>query len=111
LHRPSSSRRQRRAGIPSHRAGWLVGGRCDRRRVGENAGPPKTSTKVCFENALLYLSAATAEAPVLTANRQEFDIIQQIAPEDRSFIFGRKGKVHPQLNSHLIEWFQMAAVI
>jgi hypothetical protein len=30
---------------------------------------------------LIYLTAAKAGLPVLTANRDEFDLIQQLAPE------------------------------
>jgi len=37
--------------------------------------------------ALIYLSAPKAGLPVLTANRDEFDIIQQIAPEGRFIHF------------------------
>ena len=36
--------------------------------------------KDCLNDALIYLSAAKLGLPVLTANRDEFDLIQQIAP-------------------------------
>jgi predicted nucleic acid-binding protein len=49
-------------------------------------GFQKHQRKECLNDALIYLSAAKAGLPVLTANRDEFDIIQQIAPEGR-FIF------------------------
>jgi predicted nucleic acid-binding protein len=41
--------------------------------------------KECLNDALIFLSAAKAGLPVLTANRDEFDLIQQLAPEG-SFI-------------------------
>ncbi|GAC1487542.1 MAG: hypothetical protein NVS2B11_13120 [Acetobacteraceae bacterium] len=37
--------------------------------------------KECLNDALISLAAAKAGVPVLTANRDEFDLIQQIAPE------------------------------
>jgi len=36
--------------------------------------------KECLDGALIYLTAAKQGLPVLTANRIEFDMIQQIAP-------------------------------
>ncbi len=39
--------------------------------------------KECLNDALIYLTAAKAGLPVLTANRDEFDLIQQLAPEGR----------------------------
>ncbi len=39
--------------------------------------------KECLNDALIFLTAAKAGIPVLTANRDEFDIIQQIVPEGR----------------------------
>ena len=39
--------------------------------------------KECFNDALILLTAARAGLPVLTSNRDEFDLIQQIAPESR----------------------------
>ncbi len=35
--------------------------------------------KECLNDALIYLTAAKAGLPVLTANRDEFDLIQQLA--------------------------------
>ncbi|EIM31130.1 type II toxin-antitoxin system VapC family toxin [Microvirga lotononidis] len=35
--------------------------------------------KECLNDALIYLSAAKEGIPVLTSNRDEFDVIQQIA--------------------------------
>jgi predicted nucleic acid-binding protein len=42
--------------------------------------------KACLNDALIFLTAAKAGVSVLTANRVEFDLIQQLAPEGR-FIF------------------------
>ncbi len=39
--------------------------------------------KECLNDALILLTAAKAGLPVLTANRDEFDLIQQVAPEVR----------------------------
>lgn len=39
--------------------------------------------KECLNDALILLTAAKAGLPVLTANRDEFDLVQQIAPEVR----------------------------
>ncbi len=36
--------------------------------------------KECLNDALIYLTAAKAGLPVLTSNRDEFDLIQQLAP-------------------------------
>ena len=36
--------------------------------------------KECLNDALIYLTAAKIGLPVLTANRAEFDLIQQLAP-------------------------------
>jgi predicted nucleic acid-binding protein len=43
----------------------------------------KHQLKECLNDALIYLSAAKAGLPVLTANRDDFDLIQQLAPEGR----------------------------
>ncbi len=37
----------------------------------------------CLNDALIFLTAAKAGIPVLTANRDDFDLIQQLAPEGR----------------------------
>lgn len=37
--------------------------------------------RTCLNDALIFLSAAKAGIPVLTANRDEFDLIQQLAPD------------------------------
>jgi predicted nucleic acid-binding protein len=37
--------------------------------------------KECLNDALIFLTAAKAGLPVLTANREEFDLIQQLAPQ------------------------------
>jgi predicted nucleic acid-binding protein len=39
--------------------------------------------KECLNDALIFLTAAKAGIPVLTSNRTDFDLIQQIAPEGR----------------------------
>jgi predicted nucleic acid-binding protein len=39
--------------------------------------------KACLNDALIFLTAAKAGLAVLTANRREFDLIQQLAPEVR----------------------------
>ena len=43
--------------------------------------------KECLNDALIFLSAAKAGLPLLTANRTEFDLIQQLAPHDRFIHF------------------------
>jgi predicted nucleic acid-binding protein len=43
--------------------------------------------KECLNDALIYLTAAKAGLPVLTANRDEFDLIQQLAPEGQFIHF------------------------
>ena len=42
--------------------------------------------KECLNDALIYLSATKAGLPVLTSNRGQFDLLQQLAPEG-GFIF------------------------
>ena len=39
--------------------------------------------KECLNDTLIFLTAAKAGIPVLTANRDEFDLIQQVAAEGR----------------------------
>ena len=43
--------------------------------------------KKCLNDALIYLTAAKMGLPVLTANRDEFDLIQQLAPEGQFIHF------------------------
>ena len=43
--------------------------------------------KECLADALIFLTAAKAGLPVLTANRDEFDLIQQLAPRGRFIHF------------------------
>jgi predicted nucleic acid-binding protein len=50
-------------------------------------GFQKHQRKECLNDALIYLTAARAGLPVLTANREEFDLIQQIAPDGRFIYF------------------------
>jgi predicted nucleic acid-binding protein len=42
----------------------------------------------CLNDALIYLTAARAGVPVLTANRDDFDLIQQVEPEGRFVHYG-----------------------
>jgi len=44
-------------------------------------GLQRHQRKECLNDALIFLTAAKAGLPVLTGNRNEFDFIQQIAPE------------------------------
>jgi predicted nucleic acid-binding protein len=43
--------------------------------------------KECLNDALVFLAATRAGLPVLTANRDEFDLIQQLVPEGRFIHF------------------------
>ncbi|MCJ2135898.1 type II toxin-antitoxin system VapC family toxin [Methylobacterium sp. J-026] len=43
----------------------------------------------CLADALIFLTAARAGLPVLTANRDDFDVIQQLAPEGRFVVYER----------------------
>jgi len=43
--------------------------------------------KECMNDALIYLTAAKAGVPVLTADRTQFDLIQQLAPEGQFIHF------------------------
>ena len=43
----------------------------------------------CLADALIFLTAARAGLPVLTANREDFDLIQQLAPEGRFLTYER----------------------
>jgi predicted nucleic acid-binding protein len=43
--------------------------------------------KECLNDALIYLTAAKAGLPVLTADRRQFDFIQQLAPEGQFIHF------------------------
>ncbi|MEL6062021.1 MULTISPECIES: hypothetical protein [unclassified Methylobacterium] len=40
-------------------------------------------------DALIFLTATRAGLPVLTANRDDFDLIQQLAPEGRFVLYER----------------------
>jgi predicted nucleic acid-binding protein len=40
--------------------------------------------KECLNDALIFLTAAKAGIPVITADQADFDLIQQIAPEGQS---------------------------
>lgn len=43
--------------------------------------------KDCLNDALIFLTATKAGLPVLTENRDDFDLIQQLAPEGRFISF------------------------
>jgi predicted nucleic acid-binding protein len=43
--------------------------------------------KECLNDALIFLTAAKAGLPVLTSNRNEFDLIQQLAPQGQFIHF------------------------
>jgi predicted nucleic acid-binding protein len=47
----------------------------------------KHQRKECLNDALIYLTAAKAGLPVLTADRGDFDLIQQLAPEGQFIHF------------------------
>lgn len=44
-------------------------------------GYQKHQLKECLNDALIFLTAAKAGIPVLTENRDDFDLIQQLAPQ------------------------------
>jgi predicted nucleic acid-binding protein len=50
-------------------------------------GFQKHQIKECLNDAVIYLTAAKAGLPVLTANRDDFDLVQQIAPEGQFLYF------------------------
>jgi predicted nucleic acid-binding protein len=50
-------------------------------------GFQKHQRKECLNDALIYLTAAKAGLPVLTADDDEFDLIQQLAPEGQFIHF------------------------
>jgi predicted nucleic acid-binding protein len=54
--------------------------------IARTQGFQPNQRKECLNDALIFLAGAKAGLPVLTANRDDFDFIQQIAPEGR-FIY------------------------
>ena len=50
-------------------------------------GYQRHQRKECLNDALILLSAAKAGLPVLTADRDDFDLIRQLAPEGRVLSF------------------------
>jgi predicted nucleic acid-binding protein len=50
-------------------------------------GYQRHQRKECLNDALIYLTAAKAGLPVMTANRDEFDLIQQLAPQGQFIHF------------------------
>lgn len=61
-------------------AGMIVG------TLARIQGVGKAQRKALMNDALLYLTAAKAGLPVLTANRKDFDLIQQVAGSG-TFVF------------------------
>ena len=57
-----------------HLAGMIAG------TLARTQGFQPNQRKECLNDALIYLTAAKRGLPVVTANRVEFDLIQQIAP-------------------------------
>jgi predicted nucleic acid-binding protein len=57
-----------------HLAGMVAG------VLSRTQGFQPNQRKECLNDALIYLTAAKSGLPVVTANRVEFDLIQQIAP-------------------------------
>jgi predicted nucleic acid-binding protein len=57
-----------------HLAGMIAG------TLARTQGFQPHQRKECLNDALIYLTAAKQGLPVVTANRTEFDVIQQIAP-------------------------------
>jgi predicted nucleic acid-binding protein len=49
-------------------------------------GLQRDQRKAMLNDALILMTAARRGLPVMTANRAEFDLLQQLAPEGR-FIF------------------------
>ncbi len=54
--------------------------------LGRLQGYQSHQRTACLADALIFLTATRAGLPVLTANRDDFDLIQQLAPEGR-FVF------------------------
>lgn len=50
-------------------------------------GFQKHQRKECLNDALIYLTAAKAGLPVLTADNHQFDLIQRLAPEGQFIHF------------------------
>jgi predicted nucleic acid-binding protein len=50
-------------------------------------GFQRNERKECLNDALIFLTAAAAGLPVLTSNRSEFDLIQQLAPHGQFIHF------------------------
>ena len=43
-----------------------------------------------LNDALIFLTAAKAGLPVLTSNRRDFDLLQQIIPTGRFIVYDQK---------------------
>lgn len=52
-------------------------------RLARTQGFQPHQRKECLNDALIFLTAAKVGIQVLTSNRDEFDLIQQVAPESR----------------------------
>jgi hypothetical protein len=50
------------------------------RVLARTQGFQRHQRKECLNDALIFLTAAKAGLPVLTADRDQFDLIQQLAP-------------------------------
>jgi predicted nucleic acid-binding protein len=50
-------------------------------------GYQRHQRKERLNDALIYLTATKAGLPVLTSNRDEFDLIEQLAPQGRFIHF------------------------
>jgi hypothetical protein len=63
-------------------------------------GYGKAQLKACLSDALIYLAATKTGLPVLTENRADFDLIQQLAPEGKVVWFDRLASIRTD-NSRL----------
>lgn len=70
---------------------WLAAGMISG-TLARTQGYQRHQRKEVMNDALIYLAAAKAGLPVLTANRDEFDFIQQLAGGSGTFIhYDRQG--------------------
>ncbi len=63
--------------VPDAGIGIMAGGVAG--TLARTQGFAATQRQECLNNALILLTAARAGLPVLTANRAEFELIQQVA--------------------------------
>lgn len=57
--------------------------------LGRLQGHQSHQRTACFADELIFLTATRARLPVLTANDDDFDLIQQLAPEGRFVLYER----------------------